>query len=135
MSMEPIVLAVDVGCAILAWLVQAIIYPGMRDIDSDRFPTWHSWYTRRITWFVGPLMVGQVLLYAYLLVEGDTSLPVVLAAVLILATWIITGLLAVPKHAGLSRDGQSDDTIDHLLKANLYRSLCWTVIVVTWVWR
>ena len=133
--MESIALAVDAGCAILAWLVQAIIYPGVRDIAPERFAAWHSWYTRRITWFVGPLMMGQVLMYAFLLVEGDRSAPVLLAALLVLVTWGITGIQAVPRHASLSRDGQSDAVIDDLLKANLYRTLCWTVIVVTWLWR
>lgn len=131
--METIILAVDVACATLAILVQFIIYPTLRDIDVNRFATYHAWYTRQITWIVGPLMVLQVIGHAYLVVETPEALPIT-AALLVVLTWAITGIRAVPMHARLSRDGQEADVLDGLLRANLLRTVCWIAIVPLWIW-
>jgi len=117
----------------LAWLVQGILYPAFKHIPEERFTEYHAWYTRRITWFVGPLMVLQVVLHAYQITTGDLD-PVRLAAAIgVLATWGITGLGAVPIHSRLTRHGYDEATVDRLLRVNLIRTLVWTAILVSWI--
>jgi hypothetical protein len=117
----------------LAVLVQLIIYPTLRHIDEDQFASYHSWYTGRITWVVGPLMILQVIGHAYLVVEQPFLLQGI-AAFLVLLTWLITGVRAVPLHAKLSRDGQEAAELDQLLGANFLRMLCWVTILPLWIW-
>lgn len=131
--MEAFIISIDVACATLAVLVQAIIYPTLRHIDREQFPTYHTWYMRQITWIVGPLMVLQVIGHAYLIVQQPDLLNG-LSAFLVLLTWAITGVEAVPLHARLSRDGQDQVVLTRLLRVNLNRTVCWVLIVPLWLW-
>ncbi len=132
--MDLLTLGLDAGVAVLALLVQAIIYPTLRNIAEDQFHQYHNWYTQRITWFVGPLMVGQVLAYSYRLVNEPTSVDWI-AAVLILVAWVVTGLRAVPHHARLALEGQEAETIAGLLQANGVRTVAWVGVLILWIWR
>jgi len=123
-----LILLIDACCFLLAWMVHIIIYPTLKQIDSSRFNAYHAWYTNRITWFVGPLMISQVLVHGFALIENQGAIEFVFAG-LVGLTWVITGLRAVPMHAKLSRDGQDDTVISSLLRANLQRSLVWTAIM------
>jgi len=130
--LESIILSVDVACATLAILVQLIIYPTLRHVNPEHFHDYHVWYTQRITWVVGPLMVAQVLGHAFLLVETPFLIEAA-AALLVILTWVITGVKAVPIHARLSREGQDARMLQSLLHANKMRTLCWVGVVFLWI--
>lgn len=131
--MDILTLGIDASMATLAWLVQGILYPAFRQIPEDRFQAYHAWYSRRITWYVGPLMVLQVILHAYHVVALQTDPMRVAAAVGVLATWIITGLMAVPLHGRLGHQGYDAASVDRLIRANLLRTLIWTGIPLAWI--
>jgi len=131
-SVEILTFAVDVAMCTLTWLVHGIMYPAFKRIGPGYFGAYHSWYTRRITWFVGPLMGMQVILHAFQITRPEAGLAVMLAAVGVLATWVITGIGAVPIHARLSLEGYDVAVVDRLLSVSLWRSLVWTAIVLAW---
>lgn len=132
--MESLTFGIDISLAVLALLVQAIIYPTLRSISEDVFPNYHDWYTRRITWFVGPLMIGQVIAHGFRMVTMGSTLDWV-AACLVLVAWVATGVRAVPLHAKLARDGQSESTIASLLSANALRTGAWVLTALLWIFR
>ena len=109
------------------------MYPAFKQIGGERFSTYHAWYTRRITWFVGPLMSLQVIFHAYQVTRVDVGTTVVFAALGVMATWLITGISAVPIHARLALDGFDEPLVDRLLRVNLVRALVWTAIVLAWI--
>lgn len=129
-----LMLFVDTGCAVLALLVQGVIYPTLRDITPERFHSYHAWYTTRITWFVGPLMIAQVLLHAMDLLE-TMEWAAYISSGLVLSTWVITGIWAVPAHAKLASEGQEDTVISRLLSANLWRALAWSALALLTLFR
>ena len=85
---------------VLIWLVQVIIYPAFAEIAPDRFVSWHAGYTRAVTWIVAPLMLGQVVLLAWLAVVRPSP-RVLLAAAMVAVAWVATFALAVPAHEKL----------------------------------
>ena len=132
--MTQLTFAMDIGLAVLALLVQAIIYPSLRAVSTEQFATHHAWYTRRIVWFVGPLMIGQVIGYAYRILEVGQVLDW-LAVGLVLTAWVVTGMRAVPLHAKLAGDGQQEKVIADLISANGVRTAAWVLIALIWFLR
>jgi hypothetical protein len=129
--MTQLTFAADVGLAILALLVQGIIYPSFRHISEEGFAMHHAWYTKRITWFVGPLMIGQVIGYVYRIL-GVGSVLDWAAVVLVLVAWAVTAAKAVPLHARLAREGQKEDVIADLISANGVRTTAWVLVALLW---
>ena len=119
-------LAVDVGMAVLIWLVQLVVYPAFAAVRSERFVEWHAGYTRAITWIVGPLMLGQAALHAVALLRGS-SVAAVLAVALIAVAWVATGTLAVPCHRRLER-GFDETAWRRLLRTNWIRTAAWSLV-------
>jgi len=133
--MDGITLCVDVSMATVALMVQYLLYPGFKMVGPERFPAYHEWYTRRITWFVGPLMAGQVVLHAYFVVDDPSNVLNGMAALGVVLTWVITGVKAVPLHARLGRDGFDVTSVDALIRTNWTRSIIWIGIALMWIWR
>lgn len=113
---------------VLIWLVQLYVYPGFRNADANTFLDWHKRYTRRVSWFVGPLMFGQ-LISGTLLLLADASLASAVYLILVIATWILTGLVAAPLHGKLQKCGKDLGLISRLIAWNWPRTVLWTAIV------
>ena len=120
-------------CVTLAWLVQGVIYPTFRFVNHDAFEKYHSWYTSRITLFVAPLMIGQLLLHSFELVQFP-DFGSITSMALILLVWGITGIGAVPAHARLGNEGKDELVISRLLRVNLVRTLLWTAVPLVHWW-
>lgn len=127
-SLDAIGSALDTGLLVLIWLVQLVIYPAFREIDSERFPSWHKRYSFRVSFVVIPLMFAQLGLSGYRTVSefgiGETAH---LAGCV--TAWAITFLFAAKLHRQLGKQGRELDLIDRLIKANAFRTGLWTV---TW---
>ena len=93
--MQLVQIIVDSGLLVLVWLVQLVIYPGFRYYSEADMKRWHKAYSTRMTIIVLPLMVSQLLVYAYLNIK-DVSIPSITALLLVISTWIVTFWLAVP---------------------------------------
>ena len=120
--------AINGGLAVLIWLVQIIIYPGMHGWDQARFAALHRDYTRRIACIVGPLMLGQ----AALALQQMAATPGAAEAaqlVLIAAVWGVTILVSVPLHRRLS-GGYDDKVVNRLAASNWLRTAGWSLVFV-----
>lgn len=124
--MEWIRLSVDSGFFVLVWLVQVIIYPSFKYIDSQKLKVWHLLYTRKILYFVGPMLFIQTGVIALQILFDPLGFLV--DGLLLLGVWINTFLFAVPTHDVLDRGGDPAVTIQKLLRINRWRALGWTVL-------
>jgi hypothetical protein len=120
-------LAVDVGLAVLSWLVQLVIYPAFAAIARPGFCAWHAGYTRRISVVVVPLMLGQFALHAMALWRAPSWLGG-LQALLLAVAWAATFLVAVPCHRRLGGAGCEPPVLRRLLRANAVRTAAWTLV-------
>lgn len=120
-------LVFDTAAVVLIWLVQLVIYPAFSRFTGPAFRVWHPVYTRRVTYVVLPIMLGQLALYVYLVAQQ--AVPVtVLNLGLIGVAWALTFFGAVPIHRRL--DGPEDHlpAVKRLLRVNAARTAVWTIV-------
>ena len=117
------------GMAVLIWLVQLVIYPGFRPIETTAFPAWHRSYTGRISWIVIPLMLVQAGALGWLLATETATAARVGAAVAVGIAWVTTFAVSVPIHERL--DAAKDlALIERLIATNWIRTVAWTMVPV-----
>lgn len=131
--MEWIRLSVDSGLFVLIWLVQVIIYPSFRYIDRAGLNYWHQQYTRKILYFVGPLLFVQTAVIA-LQVLFD-PLVYMVDGLLLGGIWINTFFIAIPIHNAIDRGESLDKNILKLLRVNRWRAFLWTALLLLSVVR
>jgi len=120
-------LTFDTAALVLIWLVQLVIYPGFLHYGRTGFRTWPPVYTKRVTLVVLPIMLGQLALYACLLVT-DWRWDVGVNIFLIVAVWAITFLRAVPLHGALDQVEDHLPVSTSLIAANWWRTGLWTMV-------
>ena len=131
--MEWIRLSVDSGLFVLIWLVQVIIYPSFRYIDPTKLNYWHQQYTRKILYFVGPLLFVQTAVIA-LQVLFD-PLVYMVDGLLLGVIWINTFFIAIPIHNAIDRGESLEKNILKLLRVNRWRAFLWTALLLLSVVR
>ncbi|MBX2844746.1 MAG: hypothetical protein KTR13_00920 [Saprospiraceae bacterium] len=122
-------LLVDFGLVVLTWLVQCIIYPSFSRVDIQQFNQWHTTYTKRITLIVAPLMLAQFFIAIYWLIVSNMDWVTVSYFLLVVLTWVITFLRAVPLHGALDAENK-ERMIPKLIRVNAWRSVIWTLVFV-----
>lgn len=113
--------------ATVGWLCQALVYPAFALVGATEWSGYHLRHGRAITLVVGPPWVAQAVAVLALLV---LDLPVGLAlGTLALTGVVVTVVAAVPAHQRLTAsDGVAAPAeLRRLLRANLARTLVWTV--------
>lgn len=118
---------VDCGLFVLIWMVQLIVYPSFSYISDQVLPSWHRTYTKRIGYFVIPMMLVQLMLSLFNCLESTTLLKV-LDLGLVAATWVLTAWLSVPLHQALAKGSMDPAVRRSLVRTNLPRALVWTGI-------
>ncbi len=116
------------------WLIQLLVYPSFRDIESGRF---------REAMLRHQTLTGRVVILPMLL-ELSTSLLLLISDLGSLFAWLgvicvgvwgfSTVLVQVPIHTRLAESGPDAALIDRLVKWNWPRTIAWTahgVIVAT----
>jgi hypothetical protein len=122
-------LMMDMAALVLIWLVQLVIYPAFLYFSNADFKRWHVAYTRRTTYVVLPIMLGQLALYGWLLLT-DRSWDVALNTLLILFVWAITFFRAVPLHSALGIEEDHLPISARLVAINWWRTGLWTLVWV-----
>lgn len=127
----------DFGLLILIWLVQLVIYPGLRYYSETNLVKWHKVYTIRIAAVVGPLMIGQLLI-ASLQLWKEVSLFTISGILIITALWILTFSIFFPLHNAVM-PGKDHETITrNLVKKNWIRTILWsllfTISLLQYIW-
>jgi len=94
--------------------------------NQTNLKSWHPIYTKRVTYVVLPLMLGQLGLSSYLMiVEGH--LIEIAHLILILIAWAVTFFKAVPLHQSLEISDGGLATAHELININKSRVLVWTL--------
>lgn len=127
-------LAFDTAALVLIWLVQLVIYPAFLHFSTANFKQWHVRYTRRVTYVVLPIMLGQLGLYLLLFAYAE-SWDIWLNLLLVSVAWAITFFRAVPLHAELDLVADHKERAERLLRVNGWRTVVWTAIWVVTVVR
>jgi len=117
----------DFGLFVLIWVVQLIIYPSFKTKPEETFVQWHSNYSRRISYVVIPLMLGQVICTAVLLFRNTSSINL-LSAALVAGAWLSTFFLAVPLHRKFASGVYEQSDFNRLCRRNWIRTIIWTAI-------
>ena len=128
MTLEMARLLVDFGLFLVIWMVQLIIYPSfIYYTDHQAFQEWHRRYSRLISYFVIPLMLGQVILTSW----SALLYPDILKwtnMLLIAYTWWVTFTQAVPMHNQLATHCDAKSCKTTLIEVNWTRTICWSLI-------
>lgn len=127
-------IAVDFGLVILIWLVQLVIYPSFQYMSTDQLAVWHPKYSNLITLIVGPLMLMQVGLVGWDVLNRFSWLAVA-SAVLVALMWASTAFQAVPIHNAIAAGSASAETLARLVNVNWVRTVGWTVICGLGLWQ
>ena len=115
----------------LIWVVQRVQYPAMAFVDPapDRAVVAEKQHCDRIFWVVGPMMLIEGMLAAWLLLEGIESgqwfLPAI-GSVLLLAIWLSTALVQMPLHDRMLQ-GPDAAAQRRLVRTNWIRTVAWTL--------
>jgi hypothetical protein len=121
----------------ISWQVQAVSYPLFRAVDAVQFPAYHQQYNETILWPVlipgFPTAAAGVLFFWIRPARLSGRVAAVVSAAS-LASLLLTVLWAIPMHDRLDVIGQDGATIDSLLRANLLRSLSFTLSTAALCW-
>ncbi len=120
---------VTTALAGLIWVVQVVVYPGLRVCGpTPAWPAAHAHHTRAMATVVTLPWAVQGLTLAALLVRRPDGVPVLLlvaAGVLAAATVAVTAVWSVPLHGRLAR-GYDDPLARRLVRTNWLRTAAWT---------
>jgi len=95
---------------------------------------WHRQYKARITFFVLPLMLGQLASYAHGLWVGFDWMRFA-AAVFISIAWMVTFFKEVPLHTKISQGQDVEKSIVGLIDWNWPRTISWTLVFILSLYR
>jgi hypothetical protein len=109
----------------LIWTIQLVHYPSFYSIDESFFTQFSKFHSRRISYFVVPVMLVE-LASGVLLVYKEPG-PLVYANLFgIVAIWLVTFSISMPCHQELS-EKKDELQIERLINANWVRTILWTL--------
>ncbi len=103
-------------------MVQLIIYPSFKNYDNSNFRSFHSSYTKKMFFIVGPIMIIELLSTLYLVIKNTFLFPSTIVALI----WLTTFFLIVPVHNSLN-SAFSIRTHKKLLRLNIVRTSFWVL--------
>lgn len=120
--LQLIQLLIDFGLVVLIWMVQLIIYPSFLRYESQSLGKWHLTYTGRITVIVAPLMIAQIAVAAYLLINsGSYHYLEIIALGLIILNWLLTFSIFIPFHEKIDKNPADRKVQRRLVQSNWMR--------------
>lgn len=120
-------LLINTALLVLVWIVQLIIYPGFKYCTEDKLKQWHQIYTKRIGIIIGPLMLSQLFVTAYISIFSINIINVALLMIVI-CIWYITFFKAIPLHSKIDKQINVAEAIPKLIHLNWIRTLLWTIV-------
>ena len=122
-------LLVDVGLAVLIWLVQLIIYPSFTYYKPNDLVKWHQKYTTRLAFVVIPLMISQLLL-AIIAVFYHLNMVSICSFLVVLFLWIFTFVTFAPLHYKISEGNTNQSILQQLIQRNWIRTFFWSFLFI-----
>ena len=120
-------------CGVI-WMVQLVVYPQFANVGADQFARYHRFHSSRITLIVAPLMLGEIMGAAAMVMQAQSRHAIdgggglgwaLLGLSLAISAWALTGLVAVPAHNVLAR-GFTGEAYRRLMFANVARTVVWS---------
>lgn len=108
----------------LIWVIQLVHYPAFARVDDKQFQAFHQFHSRRISWLVIPLMMGELLTAALLVAAFPAPLWIGNLA-LAIAPWVFTFAFSVPAHNSLAQ-GYEPGAHARLVNTNWLRTMAWS---------
>lgn len=120
----------------LIWFIQVVHYPMLADVGESDFVRFEQIHQQRTTWVVMPVMLVELGLAAYLVLNRPPAIPAWMAwtgLALVLAVWGTTFFVSVPCH---NRLAQGFDALTHhkLVATNWLRTFGWTARGLLAIW-
>ncbi len=120
----------------LIWFVQVVHYPLMAKVGADGFKEYETHHQRLTTWVVGPAMLVELACAGWLVVQPVPDMPgwlVYAGLALLVAIWLSTACLQVPRHKDLER-GFDMNAHRRLVNSNWIRTVAWSLRAVLALW-
>ena len=121
-----------ISCAFMAgliWAIQILHYPAFDEIHPDKFITFHTGHSNKITYIVGPVMGLELITAIILLIQKVDPLFFAANLLFLGLIWFATAFLSVPLHNTLSK-GQNNLAIKKLVNTNWPRTILWSLRLV-----
>ena len=122
-------LLIDFGLVVLIWMTQIVVYPSFIYYSEANLIHWHTKYTTAVSMIVMPLMLTQIGIHSWQLLDQFSWLGLI-ALFLIALAWVNTFFFAVPLHNQISTNQHVMEAAQSLVKVNWYRTLLWTLVFV-----
>lgn len=132
--LETLRLLLDFGLMILIWMVQLLIYPSFAFYTKENLVKWHKKYTGRIALVVIPLMLGQLIITTYQLINYHGVYEISSMAI-VLFLWCSTFLQFVPLHNSIGKAHKIRKSVEKLIRKNWTRTILWTFLFVVTAWN
>ncbi len=106
-------------------LVQFVVYPTFIEIEKKRFKIYHTTYSKKVFYIIGPVMVFEI---CCSVIKNILILDLVniITGIIVVCIWILTFAFIVPIHNKIKVD-LSKKNLFHLTKLNLFRSILWVI--------
>lgn len=122
-------LIVDFGLCILIWMVQLTVYPAFAYFPKEDLVRWHKKYSIGITIVVAPLMIGQLIIVLFQIIDQKTAYTII-SAIIIGLLWLSTFTMFVPLHKQLGNTSFRESVPKKLVTRNWLRTLLWTILAI-----
>lgn len=119
----------DTSLFVLIWTVQLVIYPSFLFYQRKDLVRWHKKYTKRISFIVMPLMLGQLGVALYQFLQNTDIFNRVYFA-LVVCSWLITFLIFVPRHSKIATGTYDEVMLKKMVLYNWLRTGIWTLILI-----
>lgn len=120
-------LLIDFGLVILIWIIQLIVYPSFHFYKTENLIIWHKKYTPRIGYIVGPLMLIQLGIAIYHIIQLNNIINVI-NLLIISVIWLFTFLKFIPIHNNISKGQVTKQMLASLVNRNWLRTVLWTLL-------
>lgn len=109
----------------LIWLIQLVHYPSFHYISSSKFREFEQFHTQNITYIVLPLMLLELIASIILVVRGFSLFSIINLSTVV-ALWLVTLLISMPRHQSLIKNYRSE-TVNSLIRTNWIRTVIWSL--------
>ena len=110
------------------WFVQVVHYPLFSKIGPEKFSLYSEAHSRLTTYVVGPPMLVEASTALLLVFQRPEGVPLAAALIglaLVVAVWLSTALLQVPRHTTLG-SGFDRRAWSGLVLSNWVRTVAWS---------
>jgi len=113
----------------VTWIIQILVYPTFGRLTQNQFQKRQKIYVPVVVLITLPLMSIQ--LFGHFQQLWKLYSPIQLfQCILVLSTWIVTFLFAIPTHAQLRIQGNKSELTSRLVKIHWIRTLAWSIILI-----